>query len=294
MSFSKEEKLALVKADAIVLFQQFHDDDKPEISLAENWEIFGYSRRDNTFTAFEAEFKSDKNPCGFVEGVDYSLKLRNSTQVINGKEVKGKPIKDYLLTPRTLDHFAMMLRNDNGYVIREAHRECRKIVQSYGGQMAQIMESVSRMADTVNEIQRNYSEIQRAQSETNVILARVVDRLGLVEEKVTPTGLSMDELLETSAEVLKAWETVRNEYRMANPDVEEAEKQAKRSFGKILSTAGRHAGAVIGKQHGVSMYNERKIKEIVEKMAKPIKQFEARSKKRKQPAPGQGMLNLRD
>ena len=294
MSLSKEEKLALVKADAIVLLQQHHEDDVPSISLAENWQLHGYTTKGDTFRAFESELKSDKNPCGFVEGVDYLAVWLNNTNPLTGKTLRGAPTKDYLLTPRTLEHFAMMLRNDNGYVIREAYRECRKIVQSYGNQMAQIMESVSRMADTVNEIQRNYSEIQRAQSETNVILARVVDRLGLVEEKVNPTGLSMDELLETSAEVLKAWETVRNEYRMANPDVEEAEKQAKRSFGKILSTAGRHAGAVIGKQHGVSMYNERKIKEIVEKMAKPIKQFEARSKKRKQPAPGQGMLNLRD
>jgi phage anti-repressor protein len=282
MSFSKEDKLALVKADAIVLFQKFHEDDKPEISLAENWELFGYSRKDNTFAAFE--------DCGFVEGVDYSLTLRNSTQVINGKEVKGKPIKDYLLTPRTLDHFGMMLRNESGKVIREAYRECRKIVQSYGNQIAQIMDSVSRMADTVNQVQRNYSEIQRSQSETNVILARIVDRLTLVEEKVTPTGISMDDLLVASEDVLSAWETVRNECRMAIPDVSEAEKQARRSFGKMLSTAGRNAGAVVGKQYGVSMYNERKIKEIVEKLAKPIAQYKARASKRIKPAPGQGNL----
>ena len=70
MSFSKEEKLALVKADAIVLFQQYHEDDKPEISLAENWKMFGYTQKGDTFRAFESEFKTDKNPCGFVEGPD--------------------------------------------------------------------------------------------------------------------------------------------------------------------------------------------------------------------------------
>ena len=290
MSLSKEESLALVKADAIVLFQKFHDDDKPEISLAENWQLTGYTQKGHAFRAFEAEFKSDKNPCGFVEGVDYFPTLEISTQVINGKEVRGKPLKDYLITPRAFEHFAMMLRNENGYVIREAHRECRKIVQSFGSQIAQIMDSVSRMADTVNQVQRNYSEIQRSQSETNVILARIVDRLTLVEEKVTPTGISMDDLLVASSDVLSAWEAVRTEYRMAIPCVEEAEKQAKRSFGKMLSTAGRNAGAVVGKQHGVSMYNERKIKEIVEKLAKPVAQFKARASKRIKPAPGQGNL----
>lgn len=275
MSFSKEEKLALVKADAIVLFQKFHDDDKPEISLAANWEIFGYSRRDNTFTAFE--------DCGFVEGVDYSLTLRNSTQVINGKEVKGKPIKDYLMTPRTLDHFGMMLRNENGKVIREAYRECRKIVQSFGNQMGQMAEAIVQISSTL-------AAVQREQSQNGSILLRIVDRLTLVEERVTPTGISMDDLLVASSDVLSAWEAVRTEYRVAIPCVEEAEKQAKRSFGKMLSTAGRNADALVGKQHGVSMYNERKIKEIVEKLAKPVAQFKARASKRIKPAPGQGRL----
>ena len=116
--------LIVVKAKAVAIFQEYHDDDdKPCISLADNWELFGYAHKGHTFRAFES--------CGFVEGVDYLPILVNDVIIRYGKEVTNKPTKDYLLTPRTLDHFGMMIRNEHGRVIREAYRECRKIVQSY-------------------------------------------------------------------------------------------------------------------------------------------------------------------
>ena len=283
MAMSKEEKLALVKADAIMLFQKYHDDDTPSISLAENWELFGYTQKGHTFRAFEQ--------CGFVEGVDYFPKLENMTNMRDGKELATKPTKDYLLTPRTLDHFGMMLRNENGRVIREAYRECRKIVEAYNEQFKQIPQMVASMVG--ESIKPIMSVLESLASGFNTMAARM-DRIESgqlqIEGKVSPVGMSMDDLLIASKEVLDGWEEVRKEYRMAIPCVEEAEKQARRSFGKMLSTAGRNAGAIIGKQHGVSMYNERKIKEIVEKLAKPVVQFKARAKNRINPALGQGRL----
>lgn len=150
------KNLQLVKADAIVLFQKFHDDDTPSISLAENWELFGYAQKGHTFRAFEQ--------CGFVEGEDYFPRLETNVITRYGKEVTGSPTKDYLLTPRTLDHFGMMLRNENGRAIREAYRECRKIVESFNGKFEQLAGAVVKIADT---------------------LAKVVDRLDRLESRVS-------------------------------------------------------------------------------------------------------------
>jgi hypothetical protein len=115
-------ELVVTKAHAITLFNNYQDDDECVISLADNWEMFGYTTKGDTFRAFER--------CGFIEGLDYLANWLNMTNIRNGKELPTKPIRDYLMSPRTLEHFGMMLRNERGQAIREAYRECRKAVQS--------------------------------------------------------------------------------------------------------------------------------------------------------------------
>ena len=115
---------------------------------------------------------------------------------------------------------------------------------------------------------------------TSGVLAAITPLLAQNQISAPRRGLSMRELVAKSRTLVSWHDSIHQNYGYDHV-------QAARSFGKIVKTAARNAGALIGKQNGIEVYDESKLLEIVEKASAPMASFSRRNRNRYQPAPGQ-------
>jgi len=257
-------------------------DDRFPIDFNDIWKLAGYTLRENAARAFRECIRN----FNLTEGLEYSS---FKTEIQSGA---GRPSKSWKITVGAAKRFLASAQTKEGFrtieALIQADEELQAIKKNLAGMIDQtILQKFADLAEAQAKTNETLVKIQKDQTGIMSVLVSLVDRLAIVEEKVIPQGMSMEDLLESSGAILTSWESVRDEYRLMYPNVYEADIQAKRSFGRMLSTAGRQANAIVPKQNGLTMYNERKIPEIVAKLEKPVTSFRRRTRNRYKPLDGQ-------
>ena len=232
------------------------------IDFDEIWERAGYTLRVNAVRAFEkciANF-------ALVASCDHlSLLITRS----NG----GIPTRSFKMTVGTAKRFLASAQTAAGFKTIDALIKAEEELTAI---KANIETHVAGLVD-----QRITAMIPvMIEKVTSGVLAAITPLLAQNQISAPRRGLSMRELVAKSRTLVSWHDSIHQNYGYDHV-------QAARSFGKIVKTAARNAGALIGKQNGIEVYDESKLLEIVEKASAPMASFSRRNRNRYQPAPGQ-------
>ena len=233
------------------------------IDFDEIWERAGYTLRVNALRAFHACVAN----FDLAEGSEYkSLK----TYIPNRP---GKPGLTFKMTVGAAKRFLASAQTQEGFKTIDALIKAEEELTAI---KANIETHVAGLVD-----QRITAMIPvMIEKVTSGVLAAITPLLAQNQISAPRRGLSMRELVAKSRTLVSWHDSIHQNYGYDHV-------QAARSFGKIVKTAARNAGALIGKQNGVEVYDESKLLEIVEKASAPMASFSRRNRNRYQPAPGQ-------
>ena len=253
---NSNSELVVIAKTWIQLDEQF------PIDFEEIWERAGYGLRINARAAFKMAIRN----FNLVEGIDYSpLKVVNVVTRY-GVETNGKPTQSWKMTIGAAKRFLASAQTEEGFKIIDALVKAEEELTSIKA------DSHSFVAAIVDD-RLNAMIPVMIERVTSGVLSSVLPQLN----RSQPQGLSMRELVAKSRTLVLWHDSVQQDYGYTPV-------QASRSFGKIIKNAAKHAGAVLGAQNGIELYDPSKLLAIVENAARPMAQFSKRNKNRYKPA----------
>lgn len=242
-------------------------DEQLPINFDEIWERAGYTDRRNAKAAWH------RCVSNFSLAKDLDFRLLN-TDIQSGP---GRPGHTWQMTVGAAKRFLASAQTEAGYKVIEALIQAEEELQAVKSDLSS---TVAAMVDS----RMNAVIPMMVEKVTAGVLASVIPQIRQITAD-RPRGLSMRELVARSRTLVAWHDTIHQNYGYSHV-------QAARSFGKIVKTAARNAGALIGKQNGVEVYDESKLLEIVEKASVPMAMFSKRNRKRFKPAANQMNLSF--
>ena len=232
-------------------------DEQFPIEFDEIWERAGYQHRKHAARAFKLAMRN----FNLVEGLDFTP--------LKGESTGGRPSQSWKMTIGAAKRFLASAQTEEGYAIIDALVKAEEELQSIKADTHSLVASI--VDDRLNAMIPVM--IERV---TSGVLLSVLPQLN----RSQPQGLSMRELVAKSRTLVLWHDSVQQDYGYTPV-------QASRSFGKIIKNAAKHAGATLGTQNGIELYDSSKLLAIVENAARPMAQFSKRNRNRYKPAKDQ-------